>query len=241
MSDLIGLPDKGGSIVSPQNSAGLIRVGIWALPIAGLLSLVGGLVDLSIPDPGNDPTGAAQAASTTGYFLSQFVGNVLAVTLAIFGVLALFAYLVNTRGGRLATLGMVLNVLGLCLILSFLGVITYAIPALSQEYVNGQQDAFQMTDALFSGKLFTIIILSGLLQFVGFVLLGVAIWRSETLPKWAGALLGVAGLLLAVPADIPFLNVVASVLLVIAGVGIALSVLRGPSAPVGAEAQPRVR
>ena len=33
---------------------------------------------------------------TTGYFLSQFVGNVLSLTLLIFGVIALFAYLANT-------------------------------------------------------------------------------------------------------------------------------------------------
>jgi uncharacterized protein (DUF983 family) len=29
-----------------------------------------------------------------------------------------------------------------------------------------------------------------LLGFVGHILIGVAVWRSETLPKWAGALWG---------------------------------------------------
>jgi O-antigen/teichoic acid export membrane protein len=95
-----------------------------------------------------------------------------------------------------------LSVLGLSVILSFVGIPTYAIPALAQEYLNGQENVIQTVEALFSGKLFAIIILGSLLQFVGFVLFGVAIWRSETLPKWAGGLLVIAGLFLAVPADI---------------------------------------
>ena len=83
----------------PQNTAGLIRVGVLALPIAGLLVLIGMLGGLGTPDPGNDPTGAARAASTTGFFLAQFVSNMLGPTLVIFGLIALFAYLLDTRGG----------------------------------------------------------------------------------------------------------------------------------------------
>lgn len=228
--------------MSPQSNAGLVRLGILALPLAGLLSLVGVLGDLGSPDPEVDPRGAAQAAVTTGYFLTQFVGNTLSVTLAIFGLIALFAYLADTRMGRLATWAMVLSVSGLCLLLSFFGVITLALPALAQEYLNGQQEALQMSDALFSGKTFAVISLAGLPYFIGFILFGVAIWRSETLPKWAGVILAVAGLVLAVPANIPGLNILGTVLLIIAGGWIALSVLRHPSPQaVGDEAQPRVR
>ena len=56
-----------------------------------------------------------------------------------------------------------------------------------------------------------------MLYLIGFVLFGVAIWRSETLPKWAGALLGVSGLILAVPVDSPILGILGSILLLIAG------------------------
>jgi len=182
-----------------------------------LFGFVGNLSGLSTPDPGDDPAGAAQAASTTGYFLSQVIGNVLGPTLAIFGIITLFAYLVDARVGRLASLAMVISILWFALLLSFLGVITYAIPALAQEYLNGQQTALQMTDALFSGRLFAIVILSGLLQFVGFVLFGIAIWRSELLPKWAGVLLAVSGLLLGFPANVPFLSLLGTALAVIAG------------------------
>lgn len=224
----------------PQNTSVLIRTGIWALSLAGLLSLIGGLASLGSPDPGVDPRGAAQAASSSGYFLSQFVGNVLAVTLAIFGVIALFAYLANIGWGRLAAAAMILCILGFAMLLSFLGLPTYVIPVISRTYLSGQHDAFRAVGAIFD-SVFPIIIVASLLYFLGFLIFSVAIWRSGVLPRGAGVLLAIAGLVLAVPAPSEILTIVGSVLLLVAGGWIALSVMRGPSGPSEAAAQPRVR
>ena len=91
-----------------------------------------------------------------------------------------------------------------------------------------------------------------LLMLVGNVLLGVAVWRSGILPKWAGALWAAAPVLMyvfglvyamtigadATPPTVP----AGAVLLAISGGWMALSVLRGPSAAtVGVGAQPRVQ
>ena len=232
--------------MSLQNTAAVfIRVGILALPIVGLLVLVDGLFSFGIPSPQRYPTEAAQAASTTGYFLAQIGSKVLGSTLAIFGLLALFAYLVNTSVRRLATvvatLAMVLSILGMSMLLSTSGIHAYAVPALAQEYLNGQQNALQLVDTIFSQAI-VINILANLLIFVGFVLFGGLIWRSGTLPKWAGVLLAVSSLVFAVPAYIPPLVILVSLLLVIAGVEISRGI-RGqpPPAQMEAEAQPRVR
>ena len=57
--------------------------------------------------------------------MSVFLGNVLALTVLIFGVMALYACLANT-GERALTLGaMVLSIVGIALILTRLGVIAY--------------------------------------------------------------------------------------------------------------------
>jgi uncharacterized membrane protein YgdD (TMEM256/DUF423 family) len=91
-----------------------------------------------------------------------------------------------------------------------------------------------------------------LLMLVGNVLLGVAVWRSGTLPKWAGALwaagtalpmLGMLYALLPIGADAtPPVVPAGAVLLVMGGAWMAYSVLRGPSAQtVGVGAQPRVQ
>lgn len=226
--------------MSSQNTAGLIRAGMLALPVASVLILVGTVGNLVIPNPRDDPAGAARAASTTSFFAMQFVSNVLGVTLLIFGFVALFARLVNTRAGRLASFAMVLSVSGTGIFLSFLGISTYAIPALAREYLSGQQNAIRTSGAIF-GQGFAANSLAGVLLLAGFILFGVAIWRSGTLPRWAGVLLSISGLILAVPLEIPGPNVLGWSLLMIAGGWISSSVLRRPSAQaVRAEARPRM-
>lgn len=98
--------------------------------------------------------------------------------------------------------------------------------------------------------------LTGLLDIVlllvGNVLLGVAVWRSGILPKWAGAIWAAAHVLMYSslvyastigPASTPPTVLVGAALVVISGAWMAFSVLRRPSsaAAVGAAAQPRVR
>jgi hypothetical protein len=91
------------------------------------------------------------------------------------------------------------------------------------------------------------------LGFVGNVLLGVAVWRSGILPKWAGALWA-AGAVFMYPLGIVYAAVILGVqstprtvlvgalLLVIGGGWMAWSVLRQPSAEAaGVATQPRVR
>jgi hypothetical protein len=61
----------------------------------------------------------------------------------------------------------------------------FAAPAIGRAYVGGIED----TKRIGVGSDFLVIfMLTILLAFVGNVLLGVTIWRSRTLPKWAGAI-----------------------------------------------------
>jgi hypothetical protein len=121
--------------------------------------------------------------------------------MTIFGVIALSAYLTNTSAGRWAPVAMVLSILGLALIPSSLGVLAYALPAIGKAYLAGQEDAFRIADAFFSGPLIAIFFLS-LFYAAGSILFGIEIWRSGALPKWAGVLYAVSGLLLSFPLPI---------------------------------------
>ena len=59
-----------------------------------------------------EPQVVASRVLTSGYFLSQLVGTILALTLLIFGVVSLFAYLANRSGMALALAAMVLSIVG---------------------------------------------------------------------------------------------------------------------------------
>jgi hypothetical protein len=173
--------DRGGS---------LIRLGILALPAAGLLGLVGLLNRYGVPNPRVDPEAAARFASSSYYFASQFVGNVVGLTLLIFGILALTAFLSETRVRGLALAAMILSIAGIAPILSALGVTTYALPVLGHAYLGGQSDALIIVHTIFHNPLRVIFVFAFLSYGVGFILFCVAIWRSGVLRKGAAISLG---------------------------------------------------
>ena len=185
-------------------------------------------------------SGDNQAIVSSGYFLSVFLGNVLALTVLIFGVIALYAYLANTSQRALALGAMILSIVGIALILSRLGVIAYTIPALSRSFLNGNPESIRILDYIFAGPLGTIENLSLLSYSAGFILFGVAVWRSGVLPRWAGVLMAIHAPLVVGPFSVVG-SVLGALLAVVGGGWIALSILRGPPARMVAEAEPRVR
>jgi hypothetical protein len=210
------------------------------LPLAGLLALVGAYGNSKLGSGGVLATGDNQAIVGSGYFLSQLLGNGLGLTLAIFGVVALNAYLANTSARALSLGAMVLSIFGIALTLTGVGVFAYAIPAVSRSFLKGQQESIRIVDHIFAGPLGTVGLLTLLLYSAGFILFGVAIWRSGVLPRWAGVLVAVHAPLLSGPFSVVG-SVLGGLLAVVAGGWIALSALRGPRGQVEPEATPRVR
>ena len=92
-----------------------IRLGLLTLPLAGLLLTWAAIATSAFFDftgarlaPGE----VARAFTSTGYFLSQFVGYVVGLTLLTVGVFALTLYLSEFRRERWTLLAMILSVLG---------------------------------------------------------------------------------------------------------------------------------
>jgi len=219
--------------VNRRQTSNLVRVGILALPLSGLLTLWGLLGRYTAPNPHVDFESAAQVASSTSFIVSQFVGNIVGLALLILGIFALTAYLANTRARSLAVAAMILSILSIALVLPALGVTTYALPALGHAYLNGQEDAKVIADALFGNPLRNVIYIPVFALYAsGFILFGVAIWRSGVLRKGAALSLGIhAPLVSSFIKPQPNLLVVLGALLFILGsVFITLDVFRGPPA-----------
>lgn len=223
-----------------RNTDGLIRLGVLALPLAGLLALVGLYSSLKLGPGGILASGDNRAIISTGYFLSQLVGNGLALTLLIFGVIALFAYLLNSSGQALPLVAMVLSIVGIALTLSGLGIYAYTVPALSQSYLDGRVESIRILEYIFAGPFGAIQTLIFLFYSAGFILFGVAIWRSMGLPRWAGVLVAAHAVLISGPFSVVG-SVLGSLLALVGGVWIAISVLQSPPAGMEAQAEPRVR
>ena len=143
----------------------------------------------------------------------------------------------------MARFAMVSSVAGSALILTIFGMSTFASPAIGHSYLAGQHQAVEINQAILGTPLIVTALLGGLLYTVGTILFGVAIWRSGTLPRWAGVLYAPTGFLISVAGLMVGQAQTLGTVLLIAGSGwIAWRVLRRPSTrAVGVQAQPRVQ
>jgi hypothetical protein len=235
--------------MSSPNTTRWIGVGLLGLPLYGALTFWSSLDPQ--PDPSTHYEAWSRFVTTNHYVLTHLLGSILGLILAIFGTFALGAYLTRSRAPRLGLVAMVITVLGAVLFLPALGVSAFAAPEEGQAYLAGIEE-FSELPPIFADTVFAVTsLLVIVLLFVGNVLLGVAVWRSGTLPRWAGALWAAAAVLMyplglviaaTVTGSTPPTVLVGALLLVIGGGWMAWAVLRRPSAKaVGVQAQPRVR
>lgn len=231
---------KGGFLILRQDSINLVRIGILVLPLAGLLALAGALGSYGEPEARTDIRAAAQAAASTGYFVSQLT-NIVSLTALIFGVMALAAYLANTRARVVALIAMVLSITGITLMLPILGLRAYALPAVGLAYLDGQEDAIAIVSIIFDSTLSTVIyVVVVAIYSAGFLLFGVAIWRSGVLRKPPAIALALHAPLLSsfIRSQTSLAVIVGALLFILASTVISLGVFRRP---FPGEAEPPAR
>jgi drug/metabolite transporter (DMT)-like permease len=235
--------------MSAQNTTKWIGIGLLGLPLYWALTFWSSLNPQ--PDPSTHYEAWSHFVTTNHWVKTHVLGSILGLILAIFGTFALGAYLTTSRAGRLGLVAMIITVLGSALFLPAVGVSAFAAPEEGQAYLAGIEE-FAKLPPIFADTVFaTTSLLVVVLLFLGNVLLGVAVWRSGTLPRWAGALLAAAAVLMyplglviaaTVTGSTPPTVLVGALLIVIGGAWIALSVLRRPSVEtVGVQAQPRMQ
>ena len=238
--------------MSKPNTTRWIGIGLLGVPIYGVLTFWTSLDPQ--PDPGTQLEAWARFVTTNEYLLEHLFGSLLGMILVIFGTFALGAYFARSRAGGMGLWAMVITVLGNLLYLTIGGVSALAVPEEGQAVLLGLEEYEELPDIPADTALIAIYGIAFLLLFVGNVLLAVAIWRSGTLPKWAGVIWGASAVFVYLLSAVWFLIAGARVtpptvlvgmaLLVISGAWIAWSVLSRPStaqAEAGTAAQRRVR
>jgi hypothetical protein len=236
--------------MAPPNTTRWIGIGLLGLPLYGALTFWSSLEGQ--PDPDTQLEAWARFVTTNEYVIGHLFGSILGLICLIFGVFALGVYLATSRAGRMGLWAMFLTVLGSSLFLPLVGISTFAVPEEGQAVLAGLEE-FEALPDIFAN---TVAGLTGLvvilLGFVGHILVGVAVWRSGTLPRWAGALWAGANVLMYLslaygqtigPASTPFTVPLGAVVLVISGAWVVWSALSRPSGAqaVGAAPEARVR
>jgi hypothetical protein len=237
--------------MAAANTTRWIAIGLLGLPLYGALTAWSSLEGQ--PDPDTQLRAWSRFVTTSEYVIGHLFGSILGLVFLIFGAFALGAYLATSRAGSMGLWAMLLTVLGSTLFLPLQGVVTFAVPEEGQAILAGLEEYEALPDIFANtvqGLTGLVVILLG---FVGHILVGVAVWRSGTLPRWAGALWAGANVLMYLslvygqtvgPASTPFTVPLGAVVLVISGAWITWSALRrtsGVQAVGAAAAQPRVR
>jgi hypothetical protein len=231
------------------NTTNWIRAGLLGLPISGALTFWSSLYPQ--PDPNVHYEAWFRFVVTDHYVLTHVFGSILGLILAIFGTFALGVYLSRSRAGRMGLTAMVAAVFGSALFLPVMGISAFAAPKEGQAYLAGLEEYSQLPDILANTMVSLTSLLMVVLVFAGNVFLGVAVWRSGTLPKLAGAAWAAAAILMYPmglvyeatigPASTVPTVVVGAALMVVGGGWMAMSAMRRPFAEkVGVAAQPSV-
>jgi hypothetical protein len=212
--------------VAREVAANRIRLGILALPMAGMLELATTVLVWS-EDTRADRDWAELVVSTR-YEAAQFV-DLLSTVLYLFGIFALYACVAMTRGERWSLAGLIVLVGYMVSWAVITGTDASVDPFVGRQYLEGHEDAFAIyesggyTGLLNDAALFAY----GWGQYAGFMLFGIGVWRSGLLPQGA-VVLGIAFAVLtpiawAVSAGLGFLG---PLLLVIAEAWVAWAVWR---------------
>src|SRR3989442_11718596 len=168
-----------------------IRLAILGLLISGLFGMISTLPAGVFINPSTDPEAFARSADSIG------LGNLLGIVSLVFllvGVWALYSVLVNESTGRSPVYGLLLTFAGVVLQLPFAGIFAFAGPVAGRFSLNGDVNMVKViadATAISNPVAFLFGASSAWLYAVGSIFLGLAVWRSRSLPKWAGLLYSV--------------------------------------------------
>jgi hypothetical protein len=196
------------------------RISVWSLPVGALLLALSGM--WGWPTPTTDPVGRSPG--------TWLVFTVFGLLFALVGVLALTALMSASPGRMWAMLGLGTSLAGTVLLVPVLGVMGLARPAVTRLNAQlGPQVAAQLESRFFGGAVSRWLGVGGLvLLSVGCLALGCAVLASRLLNRIDGFMLfGVVGVSIAAAyAHWQFLVVIAAMLLLAAGLGLAFTAAR---------------
>jgi len=230
-------------MISAEVIATRIKWGVLALPVAGLIGILGTALLGPIVDPTVDPQTFSEQSLSASYAWSTLLLSVANV-LWLFGFFALYAYLASSRAERWALAAMIINVVATAFTIGSLAVEEVATRLVGQAFLEGRQDIYEVLTPLSTltptAVLAIVATFSGTV--VGNILLAIAIWRSGILPQGSAILIAGSAVLFGANFLSVWIAVLTYVLNTLGFGWIALSILRQPAVEVAGEgAGARVR
>ena len=212
----------------------LTRPAVYALPAAGILTLVPWIFILRQPNAKADPEGFARAVTSSGHIVGGYM-YMVGFACLLLGLFALYGYLARTGASGWAAAGLLATMVVIALTLMTIGTLVVAAPVLADAYLGGDHGVSSGLVLMSGGESWRImksIEIAADLSLIGSVAFAVAVWKSGTLPKVAGILL-VPGIFASMSLS-PFVGWAGAVLLIVSGFWLARRVSHGGAGELSA-------
>lgn len=173
-------------------------MGAAALVLGGILYAIASFLVAGVITPPSETRVITVASAMNANSMEWRVGMVLSFVAdasLTLGWFALYVHLARMHAERWALAGLVVIVVFGTLYAPLLGVMTYVLPAAGAIIESGGTDAMAIIDRTWADPFVFLPFLSVILSYIGVVLMGVAVWRSETLSKLGGIGLVLGGVL----------------------------------------------
>jgi hypothetical protein len=212
------------------------RLGLWALPVYAALLFVSTLSHQ--PNPKTDLAGWSRYVTTPEFLASHLIASILGAAIGALGLIALGAVLASRGHLRAGLWVIVTGVFANVVSAAVFGIAAFAQPAIGRDYLAGHTaQARLLVNTVVNGEwLNATAIPSGLLLAASIVIAGVAVARTESLPRAAGIGFAISIVVFSIGAfPDNFLETIGCVLMIASTVWIAAAAGgRGAPAPVGA-------
>jgi hypothetical protein len=119
---------------------------------------------------------------------------------------------------------MILTIATYAVLLAIVGTFAFIFPVIGKLYLQGQRSVVNVA-VTFSSSFLVVLLVQAVLYSVAAIVIGMALWRSATLPKWFAITYMISGLILAFAPPLPFFpEIIGAVLLAISVGGISWSI-----------------
>lgn len=216
-----------------------IRLGILCLLASGIFSAIGLPLRGPIILPDQDAVRWAEVALISTHNIAWAI-LLPSLVIQLFGFMALYAYVKDSKHESLAFWGMVLSIAANGLFLPSTGILAFSDPEVAKLVQAGTPQALQIASSGVSGALSgPILAISGIMLLIGSVLVALLLWLSPLLPRWTAIPYLLHAFALTIIAPLSYTaERVGGVLLLVVVIPITMVVWRGTAARAGGEERP---
>ena len=192
---------------------------LLTMPVSGVIAIISLIMRKFSGLPGTRPSEWAEHVSAPTYLISQYA-YAIAYVMPFLGFWALYAQIRDQDSGEgFAFWGLMGALAGTALALPTLGVLAFAGPEFARLFLSGSPEMARILNDIALGPAMALGLPAAVLYSAGCLLLGIAVWRTGSLPKWPGIALAAHGFTLVFGFGSPVALVLSWLLFIACGTG----------------------